>query len=125
VLGVWPQFRSPLEWDVFAVPIYLLVSVLFWYLGLIPDLASVRDRATTRPAQVFYGILALGWRGSAVHWVRWQRLYRLIAVLGVPLVVSVHSGVALLYAAGQLPGWHTTIFPSSSARSSTALTSSS
>ncbi len=111
VLGVWPQFRSPLEWDVFAVPIYLVVSVLFWYLGLIPDLASVRDRATARWAQVFYGLLALGWRGSAVHWARWQRVYRFIAVLGVPLVVSVHSGVALLYAVGQLPGWRSTIFP--------------
>jgi Ni/Fe-hydrogenase subunit HybB-like protein len=111
VLGAWPQFRSPLEWDVFAVPIYLLVSILFWYIGLVPDLASVRDRATARSAQVFYGLLSLGWRGSAVHWARWQRVYRLIAILGVPLVVSVHSGVALLYAVGQLPGWHSTIFP--------------
>ena len=111
VLGVWPQFRSPLEWDVFAVPVYLIVSVLFWYLGLIPDLASLRDRATARWAQVFYGVLALGWRGQATHWTRWRRVYRLIAILGVPLVVSVHSGVAMLYSVGQLPGWHSTIFP--------------
>ena len=111
VLGVWPQFRSPLEWDVFAVPVYLLVSVLFWYLGLIPDLASLRDRAEARWAQVLFGLLALGWRGSAVHWARWRQVYRLIAILGVPLVVSVHSGVALLYAVGSLPGWHSTLFP--------------
>ena len=111
VLTVWPQFRSPLEWDVFAVPIYLLVSVLFWYLGLVPDLASVRDRAGARWARVFYGVLALGWRGSAVHWARWRQVYRFIAILGVPLVVSVHSGVAMLYSVGQLPGWASTIFP--------------
>lgn len=111
VLDVWPQFKSPLEWDVFAVPVYLVVSVLFWYLGLIPDMASLRDRATARWAQVFYGLLALGWRGSVTHWARWRRVYRLIAILGVPLVISVHSGVALLYAVGQIPGWHSTIFP--------------
>lgn len=110
-INVWPQFRSPLVWDVFAVPIYLLVSITFWYVGLIPDLASVRDRARHRWSQVFYGVLALGWRGSARHWQHWRRVYRLIAVLAVPLVFSVHSGVAMLYAASQVPGWHTTLFP--------------
>lgn len=110
-MNVWPNFRSPLVWDVFAVPIYLIVSITFWYIGLIPDLASVRDRAKRRSAQVFYGIVALGWRGSAKHWQRWRQVYRLIAVLAVPLVFSVHSGVAMLYAASHVPGWHTTIFP--------------
>lgn len=110
-MNLWPQFRSPLVWDVFAVPIYLIVSIIFWYIGLIPDLASLRDRARHRSGQVFYGLFALGWRGSARHWQRWRQVYRLIAVLAVPLVFSVHSGVAMLYAASHLPGWHTTIFP--------------
>jgi Ni/Fe-hydrogenase subunit HybB-like protein len=110
-MTVWPQFKSPLEWDVFAVGTYLIVSVIFWYVGLIPDLASVRDRATRRVAQVFYGVLALGWRGSARHWKRWQVSYWICAGLAVPLVVSVHSGVSLLFAVSIEPGWHTTIFP--------------
>ena len=110
-MAVWPQFKSPLVWDVFAVGTYLIVSVLFWYIGLIPDLGSVRDRAKRRGAQVFYGILALGWRGSARHWKRWQISYWICAGLAVPLVVSVHSGVSLLFAVSIEPGWHTTIFP--------------
>lgn len=108
---LWPQFRSPLVWDFFAIATYLIVSALFWYVGLIPDLASVRDRAKRRVWQVFFGVAALGWRGSARHWVRWRRSYMLIAALAMPLVVSVHSGVAMLFAAGPVPGWHTTIFP--------------
>jgi molybdopterin-containing oxidoreductase family membrane subunit len=110
-MGVWPQFRSPLEWDVWAVLTYLTVSILFWYVGLIPDLAAVRDRAGRRGWQIFFGVLALGWRGSARHWYRWRVAYRLTAAIAVPLVVSVHSEVSLLFAVGQIPGWHSTIFP--------------
>ena len=110
-MGVWPQFRSPLEWDIWAVLTYLTVSFLFWYIGLIPDLATVRDRARKRGWQVFFGIFALGWRGSARHWAVWQKTYRVTAAIAVPLVVSVHSEVSLLFAAGQIPGWHSTIFP--------------
>jgi molybdopterin-containing oxidoreductase family membrane subunit len=110
-MGVWPQFRSPLEWDIWAVLTYLTVSLVFWYVGLIPDLATVRDRATTRGRKIFFGIFSLGWRGSARHWNRWQKTYRIIAAIAVPLVVSVHSEVSMLFAAGQIPGWHSTIFP--------------
>ncbi len=110
-MGVWPQFRSPLEWDIWAVITYLTVSVVFWYVGLIPDLATARDRAHRRGWKVFFGVLSLGWRGSAMHWLRWQQAYRLLAALAVPLVVSVHSEVSLLFASGQIPGWHSTIFP--------------
>src|SRR5690349_22494485 len=110
-MGVWPQFRSPLEWDIWAVLTYLTVSVLFWYIGLVPDLATVRDRARKRGWQVFFGIFALGWRGSARHWAVWNKTYRTIAAIAVPLVVSVHSEVSLLFASGQIPGWHSTIFP--------------
>jgi molybdopterin-containing oxidoreductase family membrane subunit len=110
-MGVWPQFRSPLTWDVFAILIYLIVSILFWYLGLIPDLEMVRDKAQTRAAQVIYGVLAVGWHGSARAWQHWQRAYRFIAALAVALVVSVHSEVAMLFAASALPGWHSTLFP--------------
>ncbi len=110
-MRVWPQFRSPLEWDIWAVLTYLTVSVVFWYVGLIPDLAAARDRARRRGWQVFFGVLSLGWQGSALHWFRWQQAYRLIAALAVPLVVSVHSEVSLLFASGQIPGWHSTIFP--------------
>ena len=92
-------------------PTYLTVSAVFWYIGLIPDLAAARDRARRRRWQVFFGVPALGWRGSAIHWTRWGQAYRLIAALAVPLVVSVHSEVSLLFAAGQIPGWHSTIFP--------------
>jgi molybdopterin-containing oxidoreductase family membrane subunit len=110
-MGVWPQFRSPLTWDFFAVLTYLTVSALFWYIGIIPDLASVRDRAKTRTAQVFYGLLALGWRGAASHWTRWRRSYRLTAAIAVPLVVSVHSEISLILASGPIPGWTSTVFP--------------
>ena len=110
-MHVWPQFRSPLVWDMFGVSVYLIVSVLFWYIGLIPDLASVRDRATSRAGQVFYGLLALGWRNSAIHWRRWQITYWTSAALTVALVVMVESTVSLLFAVGIEPGWHTTIYP--------------
>ncbi|HET9716453.1 MAG TPA: NrfD/PsrC family molybdoenzyme membrane anchor subunit [Pseudolabrys sp.] len=110
-MDVWPQFRSPLEWDIWAVLTYLIVSIVFWYIGLIPDLAAARDRARRRRWQIFFGILALGWRGSAIHWQRWHHAYRLLAALAVPLVVSVHSEVSLLFAVGTIPGWHSTIFP--------------
>jgi Ni/Fe-hydrogenase subunit HybB-like protein len=110
-MGVWPQFRSPLTWDVFAILIYLIVSILFWYVGLIPDLATVRDRATGRPAKIAFGLLALGWRGSAAHWLRWRQAYYFTAAIAVPLVFSVHSEVGMLFAASAIPGWHSTIFP--------------
>ena len=110
-MGVWPQFRSPLVWDVFAVSTYFTVSLLFWFVGLIPDLATLRDRAETRAARILYGILAMGWRGSAMHWHRYQTAYLLLAGLATPLVVSVHTVVSLDFAVGILPGWHSTIFP--------------
>jgi Ni/Fe-hydrogenase subunit HybB-like protein len=110
-MQVWPQFKSPLEWDVFGVGTYLTVSVVFWYVGLIPDLASVRDRSRRRIAQVFYGVLALGWRNSARHWRRWQIAYWITAASTVALVIMVESGVSLLFAVGIEPGWHTTIYP--------------
>ncbi|SOD88930.1 NrfD/PsrC family molybdoenzyme membrane anchor subunit [Caenispirillum bisanense] len=108
---LWPQFRSPLFMDVTAVFSYLLVSVIFWYVGLLPDLAAMRDRAPTRRWQVFYGLLALGWRNSARHWDTWWNVYKGCAILAVPLVISVHSGVGLLFAMGPQAGWHTTLFP--------------
>ncbi|WP_448188761.1 NrfD/PsrC family molybdoenzyme membrane anchor subunit [Azospirillum sp. sgz301742] len=111
VMHLWPQFRSPLEWDMFAFFTYLTVSLLFWYVGMIPDMAALRDTATSRRRQVVYGLLALGWRGSAAHWARWRRAYVIVAAIAVPLVVSVHSGVAMLFAVGPIPGWHSTIFP--------------
>jgi len=110
-MGVWPQFRSPLTWDFFAVLTYLIVSTLFWYIGIIPDLAAARDRATRRRWQVLFGLGALGWRGQASHWQRWQQAYRLTAAIAVPLVVSVHSEISLLFAAGPIPGWASTVFP--------------
>jgi molybdopterin-containing oxidoreductase family membrane subunit len=109
--GVWPQFRSPLIWDFFAVSTYLTVSLLFWYLGMVPDLAALRDRAVTRFRRVAYGILALGWRGSARHWRRYEDTYLLLAALATPLVVSVHSVVSFDFAVSIIPGWHSTIFP--------------
>ena len=110
-MGVWPQFRSPLVWDVFAVATYATVSLLFWYVGLLPDLATLRDRSPSRLGRGVYGILAMGWRGSARHWRRYQTAYLLLAALATPLVVSVHSIVSLDFAVSILPGWHTTIFP--------------
>lgn len=110
-MTVWPQFRSPLAWDFFAVFTYLVVSALFWFLGILPDLASARDRARRRGWQLFFGFLALGWRGDAAHWMRWRQAYALIAAIAVPLVVSVHSEISLLFAAGPIPGWNSTVFP--------------
>jgi molybdopterin-containing oxidoreductase family membrane subunit len=110
-MGVWPQFRSPLIWDFFAVSTYFTVSLIFWYLGMVPDLASLRDRATSQAKRVIYGMLALGWRGSARHWQRYEQAYYLLAALATPLVVSVHSVVSTDFAVGIVPGWHSTIFP--------------
>jgi Ni/Fe-hydrogenase subunit HybB-like protein len=110
-MGMWPQFRSPLLWDVFAVSTYGTVSLLFWYVGLIPDLATLRDRAKKAIGQKIYGILAMGWRGSAAHWHRYETAYLLLAGLATPLVVSVHTVVSFDFAVGIVPGWHTTIFP--------------
>ncbi len=110
-MEVWPNFRSPLLWDVFAVSIYGTVSLLFWFVGLIPDLATMRDRATTKIRKVAYGIFALGWRSSARHWQHYETAYLLLAGLATPLVLSVHSVVSFDFATSQLPGWHTTIFP--------------
>jgi molybdopterin-containing oxidoreductase family membrane subunit len=110
-MGVWPQFRSALPWDVVAVSTYLTVSFLFWYLGLVPDLAVIRDRATTLRRRRVYGVFALGWRGSAHDWHHYRIAYWLLAVLATPLVLSVHSIVSMDFAISQLPGWHSTIFP--------------
>ncbi len=109
--GLWPQFRSPLDWDFFAISTYATVSFLFWFMGLVPDLASLRDRATNKAARLFYGLLALGWRGSAKHWQHYQSVYLLMAALATPLVISVHSIVSVDFAYGVIPGWHSTIFP--------------
>ena len=110
-LAMWPNFRSPLLWDVFAVTAYATVSMMFWYMGMIPDLATLRDRATTRTRQMMYGIGALGWTGSARQWRRYEKAYMLLAALATPLVLSVHTIVSFAFAVSQLPGWHTTIFP--------------
>jgi len=110
-MGVQPQFRSPLVWDVFAVSTYFTVSLLFWFLGLIPDLATLRDRATRRMPRFIYGMLAMGWRGSAIHWHRYEIAYLLLAGLATPLVVSVHTVVSFDFAVALVPGWHSTIFP--------------
>jgi Ni/Fe-hydrogenase subunit HybB-like protein len=110
-MDLYPQYRSPLVWDVFAVSTYLLVSLLFWYIGLIPDLATLRDRSTSRVGRVTYGVLAMGWRGSARHWHRYETAYLLLAGLATPLVVSVHTVVSFDFAVATLPGWHSTIFP--------------
>ncbi len=108
---LWPQFRSPLVWDVFAVSTYATVSLLFWYVGLIPDMATLRDRSKSSIGQFSYGILAMGWTGAARHWHRYQVAYLLLAGLAAPLVISVHSIVGMDFAAAQTPGWHSTIFP--------------
>jgi molybdopterin-containing oxidoreductase family membrane subunit len=110
-LGVQPQFRSPLVWDVFAVSTYFTISLLFWFVGLIPDLATLRDRSQSRAGRMVYGMLAMGWRGSAAHWHRYEIAYLLLAGLATPLVVSVHTIVSFDFAISILPGWHTTIFP--------------
>src|SRR5712671_4676226 len=110
-MTLWPQFRSPLMWDVFAVSTYATVSALFWYVGLIPDLATLRDRARGKVARVIYGMLSLGWRGSAKHWFRYESTYLLLAGLSTPLVLSVHTIVSFDFAVAQIPGWHATFFP--------------
>src|SRR3954464_12968653 len=109
--GIWPNFRSPLMWDVFAVSTYFTVSVLFWYTGLVPDLATLRDRATSKIKKLLFGIFALGWRGSNRHWRHYEMAYLLLAGISTPLVLSVHSVVSFDFATSILPGWHTTIFP--------------
>jgi len=110
-MWMWPQFRSPLVWDVFAVSTYFTVSLLFWFVGMIPDLATLRDRATSRAKQIIYGMLAMGWRGSAVHWARYEFASLLLAGLATPLVVSVHTVVSFDFTVAIVPGWHSTIFP--------------
>jgi Ni/Fe-hydrogenase subunit HybB-like protein len=109
--GIWPNFRSPLIWDVFAVNTYFSVSLLFWYLGLMPDMASLRDRTLGKVRKAIYSILALGWRGAASHWQHYERAYLIIAGLATGLVLSVHSVVSFDFAVSLVPGWHMTIFP--------------
>ncbi len=111
VMQMWPQFRSPLMWDVFAVSTYFTISLLFWYTGLLPDLASLRDRCKNKVGRIITGIFSMGWRGSARHWQRYDIIYLLLAGLSTPLVISVHSIVSLDFAVSVIPGWHTTIFP--------------
>jgi Ni/Fe-hydrogenase subunit HybB-like protein len=110
-MNYWPQFRSPLVWDVFAVSTYGTTSLLFWFIGLIPDLATMRDRATNPVIRFIFGLLAMGWRGSARHWARYETAYLLLAGLATPLVLSVHTVVSFDFAISIVPGWHTTIFP--------------
>lgn len=108
---LWPNFRSPLLWDLFAFTTYFLTSLLFWYVGLVPDLAVLRDRAKGKISKIVYGIFALGWRGAHRHWQNYERAYLILAGIATPLVLSVHSVVSFDFAVSQLPGWHTTIFP--------------
>ncbi len=108
---VWPNFDSPLMWDVFAISTYFTVSLLFWYSGLLPDFGTVRDRAKTKLRKMFYGIVAFGWTGSTKHWQRHEALSLVLAGLATPLVLSVHTIVSFDFATSVIPGWHTTIFP--------------
>src|SRR5271165_2229555 len=110
-MNVWPQFRSPLVWDVFAVSTYATISAVFWYVGLVPDFATMREKATNRWGRMVYGMLSFGWRGSARHWKRYEALYILLAGIATPLVLSVHTVVSFDFAVAIVPGWHTTIFP--------------
>ncbi len=110
-MGMWPLSRSPLFWDVFAISTYFTVSVLFWYMGLIPDLATLRDRATGKVKKFVLAMFALGWRGAARHWANYERAYLILAAISTPLVLSVHSIVSFDFATSRVPGWHTTIFP--------------
>jgi molybdopterin-containing oxidoreductase family membrane subunit len=110
-MTVWPQFRSPLLWDVFAVSTYATISVVFWYIGMVPDFGTMRDRAKSPMAQYFYGLISLGWRGSVRHWIRYETASLLLAGLATPLVLSVHTVISFDFAVATLPGWHTTIFP--------------
>ncbi|NJL24126.1 MAG: polysulfide reductase NrfD, partial [Calothrix sp. SM1_5_4] len=108
---LWVNFRSPLVWDVFAVSTYATVSAVFWYIGMVPDLATIRDRAQNKWRKRIYGVLSLGWRGTARNWNHYEMVYMLLAGLSTPLVLSVHSIVSFDFAVASLPGWHTTIFP--------------
>ena len=110
-MDVWPQFRSPLIWDVFAVSTYFTISLMFWFVGLIPDLATMRDRAKKKWVAKIYGFTSMGWRGSAAHWNNYETAYLLLAGLSTPLVLSVHTVVSFDFSVGQVPGWHATIFP--------------
>src|SRR5215475_12314033 len=110
-MGLWPQWRSPLVWDMFAVGTYFTISLVFWYIGLIPDLATFRDKAKHRITQIVYGLMAMGWRGSAYHWHRYEEAYLILAGLATPLVISVHTVVSFDFTIAILPGWHSTIFP--------------
>jgi len=109
--GLFPQFRSPLDWDLFAIGTYFTISLVFWFIGLIPDLATLRDNAPTKFQRLLYGVLSLGWTGSTRAWQRYQRAYLLLAALSFPLVLSVHSTIAMDFAVAQLPGWNNTIMP--------------
>ena len=111
VQGIWPQFKSPLVWDVFAVSTYFTISLLFWFLGLVPDLASLRDSSKSPKKRLIYGLFALGWRGSGRHWAEYKWAYLLLAGLSTPLVLSVHTIVSFDFAVSIIPGWHTTVFP--------------
>jgi Ni/Fe-hydrogenase subunit HybB-like protein len=110
-MSYWPQFRSPLVWDVFAVSTYFTISLVYWYIGLVPDLATMRDKAHNVFAKMIYGMLALGWRGSARHWHRYEKAYLLLGGLATPLVLSVHTVVSFDFTVGIVPGWHSTFFP--------------
>ena len=110
-MAMWPNFKSPLLWDVFAVGTYFTVSLLFWFIGLVPDLATIRDRSKSKVKQIVYGVFSLGWRGANRHWQHYEKAYLFLAALATPLVLSVHSIVSFDFAVSQLPGWHTTIFP--------------
>jgi molybdopterin-containing oxidoreductase family membrane subunit len=110
-MSIWPNFRSPLVFDVFAVSTYALVSLMFWYVGLVPDMATLRDRAESKLARMAYGMLSLGWRGSGRHWHHYETAYLLLAALSTPLVISVHTIVSYDFALAQVPGWHSTVFP--------------
>lgn len=109
--SLWVNFNSPLLWDVFAISTYLSVSLVFWYLGLIPDIATVRDRATTKARKFWYGFFAMGWNGSAKAWARYEVVALILAGISTPLVLSVHTIVSFDFATSVIPGWHTTIFP--------------
>ena len=110
-MAMWPNFNSPLLWDVFAISTYLTVSFLFWYVGLVPDFATLRDRIKSKFGKIAYGIAALGWRGSNRHWWNYEKAYMILAGLATPLVLSVHTIVSFDFAVSVIPGWHTTIFP--------------
>ena len=111
VMTLWPNFKSPLIWDVFAVSTYFTVSLLFWLMGLIPDFATFRDKAKHPAVKMIFGVISMGWRGSARHWARYEKAYLILAGLSTPLVLSVHTVVSFDFSVGIVPGWHATIFP--------------